>query len=82
MTTFVSIHHVASLKATAGTTSGAPLIIDIVDDKGHRAGDVTLFLGNHVFAQRLADAINAACAPVKIEEAGDLTPLNFVLEDA
>lgn len=57
MTCFLSIHAVKSIRANAGDTSGAPLILEIKTDAQLPQG-VTLFTNDPVLNERLAEAIN------------------------
>ncbi len=63
MACHISIHYAHKIGALAGTTTGAPLIINIDRDNGGNIPDeVTLFTDDHELSRRLADAINAALA--------------------
>lgn len=64
-----SFHGTKHIKAHAGGTSGAPISIEATTADGTRVGEVTFFLDDYALANRLANAINAACQPAKIEEA-------------
>lgn len=70
MACYTSIHHAHKIKARAGHTSGAPLIINIDSDRHGDLGDeLTLFTDDHDLSRRLADAINAAVAEHKASQA-------------
>jgi hypothetical protein len=63
MPTHSSIHYAHKIKARAGGTMGAPLVINIDSDRHGDLGDeLTLFTDDHELSRRLADAINAAIA--------------------
>lgn len=63
MATYTSIHYAHKIRAEAGTTTGAPLIVKIDRDNGGILGDqITLFTDDHELTRLLADAINAAVA--------------------
>jgi hypothetical protein len=63
MACHISIHYAHKIGARAGTTTGAPLIINIDRDNGGNLPDeVTLFTDDHELSRKLADAINAAIA--------------------
>ena len=58
-----SIHYAHKIKARAGGTTGAPLVINIDSDRHGVLGDeLTLFTDDHELSRKLADAINAAIA--------------------
>lgn len=63
MPSHTSIHYAHKITARAGTTTGAPLIINIDRENGGVLPDeLTLFTDDHDLSRRLADAINAAVA--------------------
>jgi hypothetical protein len=63
MATYTSIHYAHKIKARAGHSTGAPLIISIDSDRHGDLGDeLTLFTDYHELSRKLADAINAAVA--------------------
>ena len=63
MATYISIHYAHKIRAEAGTTTGAPLIVKADRDNGGVLSDeVTLFTDDHDLTRLLADAINTAVA--------------------
>ena len=63
MVAYTSIHHAHKIRAHAGTTLGAPLIIEIDRENGGLLHDeVTLFTDDHELSRMLADAITGAVA--------------------
>jgi len=63
MKTYVSLHDITRITATTPGSLGAPVILQLHDD-AMRRGDITIFLGDHDLAMRIAAAINdAVCAP-------------------
>jgi len=61
MKTYVSIHDITRITATTPGSLGAPVILQLHTDF-ERQGDVTIFLGDHDLAMRIASAINDAVA--------------------
>ena len=59
MKTYVSLHDITRITATTPGSLGAPVILQLHDD-AMRRGDITIFLGDHDLAMRIAAAINDA----------------------
>ena len=59
MKTYVSFHDITRITATTPGSLGAPVILQL-HDGFERQGDVTIFLGDHHLAMRIASAINDA----------------------
>jgi len=59
MKTYVSFHDITRVTATTPGSLGAPVILQL-HDGFERQGDVTIFLGDHDLAMRIAAAINDA----------------------
>jgi len=59
MKTYVSFHDITRVTATTPGSLGAPVILQL-HDGFERQGDVTIFLGDHDLAMRIASAINDA----------------------
>jgi len=63
MASYASFHYAHKIKARAGGSIGAPLVINIDSDRHGDLGDeLTLFTDDHELSRKLADAINAAVA--------------------
>ena len=60
MKTYVSIHDIGLVNAVAPGSLGAPLILQLIGHDGTRLGDITLFLGDTVVADNMANGINSA----------------------
>jgi len=66
MATYTSIHYAHKIKARAGDTTGAPLVIYIDSDMHGAIGDeLILFTQDFELSRKLAEAINAAAADHK-----------------
>ena len=59
MKTYISFHDITRVTATTPGSLGAPVILQL-HDGFERQGDVTIFLGDHHLAMRIASAINDA----------------------
>lgn len=56
-----------TIKARAGSTIGAPLMLDVMDDLGRKQGEITIFTRSLELTERLAEAINGANEPLPSE---------------
>ena len=59
ITTEINFHNVRDIKASTPGTLGAPLFLALTGQDFERCG-VTIFLGDHDLAMRIAVAINGA----------------------